>query len=112
MFATNCGIAASNFLRMLKGKQKITTRTLYLILKACPFLSRDWLFGGVGEMKKPDFTGNLQMIDSISVGSNTNFNDNSSEVLMKALDEIAAQRRLTEKAQSQIDDLISILKNK
>jgi hypothetical protein len=37
-------------------------------------------------------------------------NVNAGEALLRAFDEIAAQRRVTEKAQAQIDDLLQIIK--
>lgn len=49
---------------------------------------------------------------SPGAGKNNNVNAGMSEVLMRAFDEIAEQRRLTEKAQAQTDDLILILKSK
>ena len=45
-------------------------------------------------------------------GKNNTVNADMSEALLRAFDEIAAQRRLTEKAQVQIDELLLILKTK
>lgn len=50
--------------------------------------------------------------DSPGAGKGNVVNADLSGVLMKAFEEIAAQRRMTEKAQEQIDDLIAILKSK
>lgn len=50
--------------------------------------------------------------DSPGAGKGNYVNPDSSEALLRAFDEIAAQRRMTEKAQAQIDDLIAILKSK
>ncbi len=57
--------------------------------------------------------------DSPGAGKDNVVNADLSGVLMKAFDEIASQRRLTEdalarlaKAQAQVDDLITILKSK
>lgn len=37
-------------------------------------------------------------------------NVNNSDALLRAFDELAAQRRLTEKAQAQVDELLSLVK--
>lgn len=50
--------------------------------------------------------------DSPGAGKGNTINPDLSEALLRAFDEIAAQRRMTEKAQAQIDDLIAILKSK
>lgn len=50
--------------------------------------------------------------DSPGAGKGNTVNTDLSEALLRAFDEIAAQRRMTEKAQAQIDDLIAILKSK
>lgn len=50
--------------------------------------------------------------DSPGAGKGNTVNPDLSEALLRAFDELAAQRRMTEKAQSQIDDLIAILKSK
>ena len=50
--------------------------------------------------------------DSPGAGKGNSINPDLSEALLRAFDEIAAQRRMTEKAQAQIDDLITILKSK
>lgn len=63
--------------------------------------------------------GNREFCDYIHIGDNSPgggcgnvVGSDSNEALLRAFDEIAAQRRMTEKAQAQIDDLISILKSK
>lgn len=50
--------------------------------------------------------------NSPGAGEGNSVNGDLSEVLLRAFNEIAAQRRLVEKAQAQVDDLIEILKNK
>lgn len=63
--------------------------------------------------------GARECCDYISIGDNSlgadkgnTVNPDLSEALLRAFEEIAAQRRMTEKAQTQIDDLIAILKSK
>lgn len=50
--------------------------------------------------------------DSPGAGKGNTVNTDLSEALLRAFDEIAAQRRITEKAQAHIDDLVAILKSK
>lgn len=50
--------------------------------------------------------------DSPGAGKGNTVYPDQSEALLRALDEIAAQRRMTEKAQEQIDRLISIIEKK
>lgn len=49
-FAKNIGIDQANMSKMLKGKQKITDKTVDKICAAYPELSRNWLLTGEGEM--------------------------------------------------------------
>ena len=62
-------------------------------------LSKSWLLTGEGSMLSASDP------DSVSVSSSTDL----SSALNKAMDEIAAQRRITEKSQQQIDRLLSLL---
>lgn len=55
-------------------------------------------------------SGSVSGSGSASVAGNGN-NVNAGEALLRAFDEIAAQRRVTEKAQQQIDDLLQIIKS-
>lgn len=50
--------------------------------------------------------------DSPGAGKGNTVNTDLSEALLRAFDEIAAQRRVAEKAQSQVDELLAILKSK
>lgn len=57
----------------------------------------------------------VQSTPSASAGSGTAVagvgnNVNNSDALLRAFDELAAQRRLTEKAQAQVDELLSLVK--
>nr|DAZ74521.1 MAG TPA: helix-turn-helix domain protein [Caudoviricetes sp.] len=61
-------------------------------------LSKSWLLTGEGSM----------LSDSTTAPAASSSTDLSS-ALSKAMDEIAAQRRLTEKSQQQIDRLLSLL---
>ena len=62
-------------------------------------LSKSWLLTGEGSM--------LSASDPNSVSASSS--NDISTALNKAMDEIAAQRRITEKSQQQIDRLLSLL---
>lgn len=62
-------------------------------------LSKSWLLTGEGSM--------LSASDPNSVSASSS--NDISAALNKAMDEIAAQRRITEKSQQQIDRLLSLL---
>lgn len=90
-------------------KKEPSTTKLLMILSAAPDLNKDWLMTGEGEMLLPQEGGAPVVNDNhTSVAGNAN-QVNATSTLDKALDEIAAQRRLTEKAHEQIDRLISLL---
>ena len=80
---------------------------LEYILKSYPELNREWLLYGEGEMLKSSVSiengdGSTQIIgDGNHVGTPS--------TLDKALDEIAAQRKLVEKSQEQIDRLLAVV---
>ena len=81
---------------------------LMKILDAAPDLNEAWLLTGEGEMLLSQKESTSIMDNSTSVAGNSN-QVNATSTLDKALDEIAAQRRLVEKAQEQIDRLITLL---
>lgn len=53
-FATKIGIYPSNFAKMMRGQQTITTRTLVKIGDAFPVLNTEWLITGEGNMLRAD----------------------------------------------------------
>lgn len=87
-------------------RQSITPDKLRKIALYYPELNTGWLMTGEGEMLKSgisqDGENNTQVIGD---GNHVN----APNTLDKALDEIAAQRRLVEKSQEQIDRLIGVL---
>ena len=90
-------------------KMGIGTNKLEKILLQFPELNKTWLLTGEGEMLLPQKESTATITDnSTSVAGNSN-QVNATSTLDKALDEIAAQRRLVEKAQEQIDRLITLL---
>lgn len=89
-------------------KMGIGTNKLEKILLQFPELNKTWLLTGEGEMLLPQKESTTITDNSTSVAGNSN-QVNATSTLDKALDEIAAQRRLVEKAQEQIDRLITLL---
>lgn len=94
-FETRCGLSTGYVTSMRKG---YGADKLNNVLKAFPQLNRDWLLYGEGSM----------LTDPATAPAASSSTDLSS-ALNKAMDEIAAQRRLTEKSQQQIDRLLSLL---
>lgn len=94
-FETRCGLSTGYVTSMRKG---YGADKLNNVLKAFPQLNRDWLLYGEGSMLTEPAT-------APAASSSTDL----SSALNKAMDEIAAQRRLTEKSQQQIDRLLSLL---
>lgn len=88
-------------------RQSIMPDKLRKIALCYPELNTGWLMTGEGEMLKSGVSiengdGSTQVIGD---GNNVN----TPSALDKALDEIAAQRRLVEKSQEQIDRLLAVV---
>lgn len=96
-FENKCGMAQGTVNKMT---DKSRQRTLEKIRKTYPQLNMEWLVTGKGEMLIPGAADAMP----VAVESGTPPTD-----LSKALDELAAQRRLLEKSQEQIDRLLSII---
>ena len=52
-FAQHIGIDQANLSKMIKGKQRISDKTLKKIEQACPDLNMTWLLTGEGDMLRP-----------------------------------------------------------
>lgn len=99
-FETRCGLSTGYVTSMRKG---YGADKLNNVLKAFPQLNRDWLLYGEGSMLTDPAT-------APAASSSTDLSSTDlSSALNKAMDEIAAQRRITEKSQQQIDRLLSLL---
>lgn len=75
-----------------------------------PQLNLTWLILGEGDMLKDSINQEANGDNNTQIAGNNN-NINPPATLDKALDEIAAQRRLVEKSQQQIDRLLTIIEN-
>ena len=85
-------------------KKSISPEKLQKISEEFPDLSIDWLMTGQGKMIKN--TG-----DSIITVDSKSNNINSNQSINKLIDEISAQRKMTEAAQNQIDRMLSIIED-
>ena len=77
---------------------------LVSILQAAPDLNRVWLLTGEGEMLSPPdgYVPNVKGDGNVGISGNSNHVEVPA-IISKALDEISAQRMLTQKAQDQLD---------
>jgi len=101
------GQSRSNISAALNGKESILTDSfLRKFNKAFGSLfSDEWLIDGIGEMLKyPEIS---TPIVNNQVGNGNHFN--SDMTVNQFMVELAAQRKLTEKAQEQMDRLITII---
>ena len=101
-FEEKCGLSNGYISSMRKGfgEEKLNN-----VLTAFPELNRDWLLYGEGEMLK---TVSIENGDGSTQIIGDGNHVSTPSTLDKALDEIAAQRRLVEKSQEQIDRLITL----
>ena len=101
------GQSRSNISAALNGKESILTDSfLRKFNKAFGSLfSDEWLIDGIGEMLKyPEI--NTPIVNN-QVGNGNHFN--SDMTVNQFMVELASQRKLTEKAQEQMDRLITII---
>jgi hypothetical protein len=105
-FEKACGLSNGYVANMRKG---IGTDKLNNVLTAFPDLNRDWLLYGEGEMIRLSLTQNASGSENFTQTGNVTVHAGTDEALAKVLDELAAQRRMNEKSQEQIDRLISII---
>jgi lipopolysaccharide biosynthesis regulator YciM len=80
------------------------------VVSAFPFISKDWLLYGEGEMLRSTYTQNIDEGQNFTQTGNVTVN-NSDAALLKAIDEISEQRKMVQKAQEQIDRLIALLEH-
>lgn len=102
-FEAQCGLSNGYVNNIRKS---ITPEKLQMIARQNPDLNTGWLMTGEGDMLRSKIEVNGD--NNTSVAGNSN-NVNNSSTLEKAIDEIAAQRKLVEKSQEQIDRLLSII---
>jgi uncharacterized coiled-coil protein SlyX len=131
-FAVLVGFKTPQAVReILNGRTKTLSDAAQMkILQAFPGVSRSWLLTGEGEMlnnehiEHDERTQNSRESSNFTQSGNVNTYNNGCDaailkaldeisaqrkVLEKAQDEISAQRRVTEKAQEHIEQLIKLL---
>lgn len=102
-FEQRCGLSSGYVTSMRKG---FGSDKLNNVLIAFPELNRDWLLYGEGDMIKGSVSQTSHGDNSPNINGSGNHLEQSN-LLNKAFDEIAAQRRMTEEAQREMKDLLS-----
>mgnify|MGYP003470234304 CR=1 FL=1 len=109
-FGRSIGVSASYVTSMRdNGRASIGVEKIERIRQRYPDLNIEWLLTGEGNM-----------LNDVGISQSVNGNDNvtlaghnmkveSDKLLEKAFDEIKAQREMTQKAQEQVDRLLTIL---
>lgn len=104
-FEEKCGLSTGYVTSMRSG---YGSEKLKNVLNAFPELNREWLLYGEGEMLNKEIAdpGGASIVNN-QVGNGNHFN--SDMTVNQFMVELAAQRKLTEKAQEQMDRLITII---
>ena len=98
---------------MLSGKRPVSKRVVNELLTNFPEINEEWLRTGEGEMLK-----NVALAENHAVALaadeiwENRINVNTDKTISMLIEEVAAQRRLTEKALDQNKELLAILANK
>ena len=105
------GIGRADLSQMMSGKRSISKRFVSTLVTHFPGINGDWLLNGEGNMLLSPLP--IEENHSISIAGDgikeNNISMNSDETIAKLIDEVSAQRRLTEIALQQNSDLIAIL---
>lgn len=106
--AEKMGSTAPNVSSALKGVESVLTENFLRRFNSAfdGVFSDDWLISGEGEMLSPLISQTVTGDGNTSVAGNGNHVNTTADALIA---EIAAQRRVTEKAQAQIDRLLSVI---
>ena len=105
------GIDKGDLSRILAGKRPATQRFVGIFTTRFPGINKEWILTGEGEMLK----NHSAVADNHSISiageeiKENNIQVNTDETIAKLIDEVAAQRKLTEIALKQNSDLIAIL---
>ena len=104
------GYTKSSFSQIVNGKVPLSEKFAKNLCGLDANLNSVWLLTGEGEM----FTGDYPKGEKQAavVGDNNNWNNvNTDAALLRALDEIGEQRKLTQAAQEQVTRLVDIISN-
>lgn len=93
------GISRTQFSELVTGKRKISDKAIHKIASSFPEINEDWLLTGEGDML--NYVDNSTVLaDNHSTAVNGYQNIvNSDPIIAKLIDELSAQRKLTESAQ-------------
>jgi hypothetical protein len=107
--ASLIGCKPQNMYDIKSGKAKsVSVSIADRILSVFPQYSRTWILTGEGDMlKEPPPKNDATAIVNNQVGNGNHFS--SDMTVNQFMVELAAQRKLTEKAQEQMDRLITII---
>lgn len=112
--SVDAGLSTGVIAKSREPNRDLSDSACKKILNACLDLSDKWLFDGEGEMLKSENT--VPITQTVNGVGNNNVKISTMD---KALDEIAAQRKLTEnalkvnaKSQEQIDRLLALLEKR
>ena len=109
-FGRSIGVSASYVTSMRdNGRASIGVEKIERIRQRYPDLNIEWLLTGNGKMyNEAGISQNVIGDDNVALAGH-NLRMETSKILEKAFDEIQAQRKMTQKAQEQVDRLLSIL---
>ena len=110
--AERLGYTKSSFSQLVNGKVPLSDKFVGKLCSLDENINSVWVMNGEGTMFLNDCLNSKTGDGSNIVGDNNNWNNvNTGEALSKALEEIGEQRKLTAKAQEQIDRLLLLLES-
>lgn len=98
-FAAKIDVSAQTFYDIKQGKHGISKKLAEQINKCFPEIPVAWLLTGEGDI----------IVGDRNITGNNNTTSNSDDVLLKAIEAIAEQQKITAKSQEQIDRLLGII---
>ena len=104
-FVERIGSNKSTISGIVTGKREATQNVLKAIADSFPEISLGWLLTGEGDMLK---TANIAIDHSVA-GNNNNVAVQTPGLIGKALDEIAAQRKLVERLVAMLEKVVERL---
>ena len=104
-FVERIGSNKSTVSGIVTGKREATQNVLKAIADSFPEISLEWLLTGEGDMLK---AANIAIDHSVA-GNNNNVTLQTPGLIGKALDEIAAQRKLVERLVAMLEKVVEQL---